>query len=293
MLNGLGGGLNLIAPIVFAKFNSSVKGYNIMNLLAMGIILSCSLGGITGIHQRVEPLKDAGYKAKDVLRIIKLKPIVAFFIGGLIVQTGLAFVATSNPYYATYALGSIGKLTIMNTVAIVGGPVSLLAVPLAKKIGKRRIYVCGMIVTAIGCLVRLVAVNDKTSGLVAACISSVICSCGTSFAQLLYYSIQADNIDYVDYKLGLRAEGVIAAATSMITKISNGIGAAFSLYVLSWTANGDGSYTKLGLSLADGLIPGIVVFVGAIVFLLLYRINNAEAEKNSGGAFGKTGDGGK
>ena len=35
---GLGGGLNLIAPIVFAKFNSSVKGYNIMNLLAMGII---------------------------------------------------------------------------------------------------------------------------------------------------------------------------------------------------------------------------------------------------------------
>ena len=276
---GLGGGLNLIAPIVFAKFNSSVKGYNIMNLLAMGIILSCSLGGITGIHQRVEPLKDAGYKAKDVLRIIKLKPIVAFFIGGLIVQTGLAFVATSNPYYATHALGSIGKLTIMNTVAIVGGPVSLLAVPLAKKIGKRRIYVCGMIVTAIDCLVRLVAVNDKTSGLVAACISSVICSCGTSFAQLLYYSIQADNIDYVDYKLGLRAEGVIAAATSMITKISNGIGAAFSLYVLSWTANGDGSYTKLGLSLADGLIPGIVVFVGAIVFLLLYRINNEEAEK--------------
>lgn len=251
---GLGGGLNLIAPIVFAKFNSSVKGYNIMNLLAMGIILSCSLGGITGIHQRVEPLKDAGYKAKDVLRIIKLKPIVAFFIGGLIVQAGLAFVATSNPYYATYALGSIGKLTIMNTVAIVGGPASLLAVPLAKKIGKRRIYVCGMIVTAIGCLVRLVAVNDKTSGLVAACISSVICSCGTSFAQLLYYSIQADNIDYVDYKLGLRAEGVIAAATSMITKISNGIGAAFSLYVLSWTANGDGSYTKLGLSLADSLI---------------------------------------
>ena len=68
---GLGGGLNLIAPIVFAKFNSSVKGYNIMNLLAMGIILSCSLGGITGIHQRVEPLKDAGYKAKDVLRIIE------------------------------------------------------------------------------------------------------------------------------------------------------------------------------------------------------------------------------
>ena len=136
---GLGGGLNLIAPIVFAKFNSSVKGYNIMNLLAMGIILSCSLGGITGIHQRVEPLKDAGYKAKDVLRIIKLKPIVAFFIGGLIVQTGLAFVATSNPYYATHALGSIGKLTIMNTVAIVGGPVSLLAVPLAKKIGKTRV----------------------------------------------------------------------------------------------------------------------------------------------------------
>ena len=30
---------------------------------------------------------------------------------------------------------------------------------------------------------------------------------------------------------------------------------------------------------ADGLIPGIVVFVGAIVFLLLYRINNEEAEK--------------
>lgn len=232
-----------------------------------------------GVRQKVEPTKAAGYKAKDFLKIITLKPIVAFFIGGLIIQTGLAFLSTSNPYYATYALGSIGKLTIINTVGIIGGPVALLAVPLAKKIGKRRVYAYGMIVTAIGYFVRLVAVNDRTSGLVAVCISSIISSCGTCFAQLLYYSIQADNIDYVDYKLGLRAEGVIAAATSMITKISNGIGAAFSLYVLSWTADGSGSYTKFGLSLVDGIIPGIVVLVGAVIFLMLYKINNEEAEK--------------
>ena len=65
----------------------------------------------------------------------------------------------------------------------------------------------------------------------------------------------------------------------LIVQVQEFLRILFSLYVLSWTANGDGSYTKLGLSLADGLIPGIVVFVGAIVFLLLYRINNAEAEK--------------
>ncbi len=275
----LGGVFNLVAPVVFAKFNSSLTGYNIMTVTAIAIIASCSLGGVMGVRQKVEPTKAAGYKAKDFLKIITLKPIVAFFIGGLIIQTGLAFLSTSNPYYATYALGSIGKLTIINTVGIIGGPVALLAVPLAKKIGKRRVYAYGMIVTAIGYFVRLVAVNDRTSGLVAVCISSIISSCGTCFAQLLYYSIQADNIDYIDYKLGLRAEGVIAAATSMITKISNGIGAAFSLYVLSWTADGSGSYTKFGLSLVDGIIPGIVVLVGAVIFLMLYKINNEEAEK--------------
>ena len=57
------------------------------------------------------------------------------------------------------------------------------------------------------------------------------------------------------------------------------IDAITQFYMSKLTTDGDGSYTKLGLSLADGLIPGIVVFVGAIVFLLLYRINNEEAEK--------------
>lgn len=277
---GIGGGVfSLFIPLVLGKFNSSVTGYNIVNIIAMVMIVSCSIGGILGVRQHIEPSKNSEYNFKDVLKIIKMKPIIAFFAGGLIIQTGTVFIATANVYFATYALGSIDKLSVINLVAAIGGPVSLLALPAAKKIGKRKVYVYGMIVGGLGCLVRLIAVNSQTSGLVAACVSTMIFNSGISFAQLLYYSIQADNIDYIDYKLGLRAEGIIAASTSMLTKICNGLGGAFTLYVLSWTANSDGSYSTLGLSLVDGILPAVLMTVGAIVFFLLYRIENSDVQE--------------
>ena len=277
---GIGGGIfSLFIPLVLGKFNSSVTGYNVVNIIAMVMIVSCSIGGILGVRQHVEPSKDSGYRFKDILKIVTMKPLVAFFIGGLIIQTGMVFIATSNAYFATYALGSIGKLSVLNLVAAVGGPISLLALPAAKKIGKRKVYVYGMIAGGLGCLVRLFAVNSQTSGLIAACVSTAIFNSGISFAQLLYYSIQADNIDYIDYKLGLRAEGIIAASTSMLTKICNGLGGAFTLYVLSWTENDNGTYSMFGLSLVDAIIPAVMMTVGAIVFFLLYRIENSDVEK--------------
>ena len=277
---GIGGGVfSLFIPLILEKYDSSVTGYNIVNIIAMVMIVVCSIGGILGVRQNVEVSKDSGYGFRNVLKILTMKPLVAFFVAGLIIQTGTVFIGTANAYYARYALGSIDKLSIMNLVAAVGGPVSLLALPVAKKIGKRKVYVYGMIVGGLGCLVRLFAVNGQTSGLVAACVSTAIFNSGISFAQLLYYSIQADNIDYIDYKLGLRAEGIVAASTSMLTKICNGLGGAFTLYVLAWTKSENGSYSNFGLSLVDAVLPAVLMVVGAVVFFLLYRLDNSDVEK--------------
>lgn len=276
---GVGGGaLGLFVPILLGAFNSSVKGFNVTNLIVMAIILSCSIGGIMGVRQKIEPSAQSGYKAADIFRIFKTMPVVASFVGGLIIQTGMAFIGTANVYYATHALGSVGKLSLINLVPIIGTPITLLAIPAAKRIGKRRVYFYGILVAGFGCFARLIAVNTGTSGLVAACASSLIYNTGVGFAQLLFYSVQADNIDYIDYKLGFRAEGIIAAITSMITKVSNGIGGAFTLYVLSWTANSDSSYSKFGLVLSDSIIPGAAIIVGGIIFFALYRIENKDVE---------------
>lgn len=276
---GVGGGaLGLFVPVLLGAFNSSVKGYNVTNLIVMAIILSCSIGGIMGVRQKIEPSAQSGYKAADVFKVFKTMPVVASFVGGLIIQTGMAFIGTANAYYATHALGSVGKLSLINLVPIIGTPITLLAIPAAKRIGKRRVYFYGILVAGLGCFVRLVAVNTGVSGLAAACVSSLIYNTGVGFAQLLFYSVQADNIDYIDYKLGFRAEGIIAAITSMITKVSNGIGGAFTLYVLSWTANPDSSYSKFGLVLSDGIIPGTAIIVGGIIFFALYKIENKDVE---------------
>ena len=278
---GIGGFvLGFAAPILLSKFNSSKEAYVLLTFAAVIQVLACSIGGIAGVKQRINYENRNGYRLADLLRILTVKPVLMTFISGMFFFTGNAFVATSNTYYATFILGDVGKMTILNIAQAIGCvPAALIAPFAAKKIGKKAVYGAGIIVGGVGILLRLFAVNANTSGVIACAVSSAILAAGMGFSQLLFYSIQADNIDYVDYDIGLRSEGAVSAMTSMITKIGNGLGGAFPLYILAWTKTSSGAYSNYGLALADGVIPGILMIAGGLFFLFFYRLSTEKMEE--------------
>ena len=99
----------------------------------------------------------------------------------------------------------------------------------------------------------------------------------------LMYSIQADNVDYIEYKLDNRAEGAIASLNSFVTKAGQGLGGAIPSYVLAATgyvANAkQTTMAHTGIILITIVIPPIFMLIAALVFGIGYNLNNKSMQE--------------
>jgi GPH family glycoside/pentoside/hexuronide:cation symporter/glucuronide carrier protein len=108
-------------------------------------------------------------------------------------------------------------------------------------------------------------------------ITTLLASVGIGFFMPLLIGISADNVDYVEYTRGQRAEGTLSSLVSFVVKAAMGIGGAIPGYVLAATgyvANQAQTETaKMGIIMNNILIPSILVLISGLVFGLGYGIN--------------------
>jgi Na+/melibiose symporter-like transporter len=106
---------------------------------------------------------------------------------------------------------------------------------------------------------------------------------GAGIQQILFYSLQADATDYVEWKFGYRAEGVIASVFSFIVKAGLGIGSAMGAYFLGiyhYIPNqAQTAETIQGLYTVSFLIPGILAILAVIIWIIGYPLNKIAREK--------------
>lgn len=117
-------------------------------------------------------------------------------------------------------------------------------------------------------------------------IATVVAGFGAGLAMPLQYGIQADNTDYIELKLGYRAEGAVASLSSFITKCAMGIGGAIPGYVLA-LVHFD-STTMIQTSMVNNMIifctvgsPVIFCCLAIVVFKLGYPITKEKLEEQN------------
>lgn len=105
-----------------------------------------------------------------------------------------------------------------------------------------------------------------------------ISAIGGGINSLLNYGIQADNMDYIEWKFGFRAEGAVASISSFIVKAAQGVGsaiAAFALAIIKFdkdlTIQSDD--TIQGLYLITFGLPCLFYIVGFFIWTLFYPLN--------------------
>jgi GPH family glycoside/pentoside/hexuronide:cation symporter/glucuronide carrier protein len=155
----------------------------------------------------------------------------------------------------------------------------VLSVPLGNKFGKKPVWIAGALIGSIIPLFRLFAITN----IPLIYITTLFAGVGSGLTMALNYGIQADNIDYVEYKRGQRAEGAIASVSSFMVKAASGIGGAIPGYVLAATgyvANQAQTETaKMGIIMNNILIPSIIALISVLVFGLGYGINKEKLEQ--------------
>ncbi|OAS82587.1 MULTISPECIES: MFS transporter [Metabacillus] len=134
-------------------------------------------------------------------------------------------------YYFTY---NVERPELASVVASIGAFVPIIgtfATPfISKKMYKRTWFMIASTINLIGIIIMLIA-NVNIAGLI---MGAVIAALGFGARQSIYFSMQADPVDYGEWKTGISAAGLMMALNGFIGKVALAVAGALSGLFLSW-----------------------------------------------------------
>jgi sugar (glycoside-pentoside-hexuronide) transporter len=261
-------------PIV-SSFANPRQGYHVLIIAASVFILVFSILGTLGIRERVYPVSDKAYKFRDVLRIIGAKPVFVHFVNTLLLQIGNGLTQGTLIFFFTYVLNRPDLFALAASGYIVGIIFASFVTPKLVRIwGKKNTKSAANILMMAGLFVLFFLPADQPMLFV---LVTLIISPGMGVNQILVYSIQADNTDYIEWKKGYRAEGAIAAVNSFIIKAGLGVGSAIGAYLLAYVNyvpnQAQTVRTIQGLYWVNYLIPAMISLIALGVWIFGYPLN--------------------
>lgn len=275
--------IEIIIPIILTKFGTSVKVYNAIIVIFILVVLIFTVGGVLGLRNNRYFENEYGNLKKtsgisSFIMIFTERNVFYTFLSGVFFYTANAMLAVSNTYFAMYYLGSV-KYLVYVTFATYSLEmfVVLLISEFTKKWGTRNVFAIGLIISGIGLVIRFIPWNNISIAFIVLLLSCAMYGFGYGLVMILFYSIQAENVDMVYRKKRIESEGTIAALMSMVNKFGKGIGGAIPLYILGIMKLPNGTYSQLSLRLIDGLIPALLFVIAGIIFGTKYKIENNDA----------------
>ena len=133
-------------------------------------------------------------------------------------------------YYFTY---NVGRPDLVSTVAALSASVPILgtfATPfLARKWHKRTMFMVGSSIVLAGIIIMIVAQTHVTGLIVGVLIGAL----GSGLRMSIFFSMQADPVDYGEWKTGISAAGILSSANGFIGKVALAGAGAISGWTLT------------------------------------------------------------
>lgn len=209
------------------------------------------------------------------------KPLLILCLGAFFLLTAMFTMNAVGMYYARDVLGNAGYYTFLMLAQTVGTILVASLVPsITIRIGKRNGYIMSVGLAIIGYLVIFFL---PPGTLVGALVAWFFLGAGTGGSNALMFSMQADTVDYGEWKSGIRSEGGSYSILSFIRKVGQGVGgwaggAVVAAFGYVGGAAMQSAEAVQGIRVATGLVPAIVaVFAAAVMFF--YRLDSEEHAK--------------
>lgn len=177
-----------------------------------------------------ESAKSASLK-ETVVSLAHNTPWKLFAANILFQWTGYFIQSSALVYYYKYYVGSTSMSSLVATIMTMVPLVANLAVPfLAKRMGKRNLYSTAAGVQLAG-LVLILAANLNTPGIVC---GAFITALGYGIKESIYFSMQADPVDYGEWKTGVQAAGTLSSVNGFLGKVAQAAAGGISGLLLAW-----------------------------------------------------------
>lgn len=205
------------------------------------------------------------------------RPLLMLCVSSFAFLTGMLALSTVQLYYlrdVLHALPLYAVLSIVQIGAVFG--LAALVPTLVRRFGKRNSYVAGGVVMIIGGITVFLA---PPSAAPLAFAGLVLCQIGIALVNMLVWALEADTVEYGEWKTGVRAEGIIYALFSFTRKTGQAVGGALAAYALALGGYAAGveaqsESAEWGIRAAAGLLPAVAALI-AIVIMFFYPLTDA------------------
>ncbi|PKG23850.1 MFS transporter [Niallia nealsonii] len=194
------------------------------------------------------------------------KPYYIFALNILFMWGAYFFQQGALIYYFTY---NLNRPDLVGLIAGIGSFVPLagtfITPIIAKRMYKRNLFMIASAVNLLGILLML-AVGASIPFII---VGAIIAAIGHGTRQSIYFSMQADPVDYGEWKTGINAAGILSALNGFIGKVTMAIAGALFGLMLTW-----GNYAPnttqtndalLAIKMGYLIIPAIFVVISMII----------------------------
>jgi glucuronide carrier protein len=218
------------------------------------------------------------------------RPLVLLSASSVLFLAGMFALITVAVYYARDVLGNAELyivMTVVQTAALVGAAT---IVPAAvARFGKKRAYVVAGVV-AVAAAIGFALAPGSAPVIAIACYG--VLGLGLGAINTLIFALQADTVDFGEWKSGVRAEGASYSVLSFMRKAGQAVGggaAAYTIglggYVSGAAVQGDAAVTAIRI--AAGIVPAVAI-AGAVAVMLAYPLTEESFRKIVGELAGRS-----
>src|SRR5690625_2342040 len=231
--------------------------------------------------REVVPRGTGTLNLRTTLRMVRRnKPLLVLCVGALFLLGGSFTMNAVMMYYARDVVGSAGYFTWLFLCQTIGTIAIAAAVPaITDRLGKR----LGYAALALAAVTGFVLIGlTPTGNLPMALLAFLVYGVGFGGTNALMFSMQADTVDYGEWRTGTRAEGGSYSILSFVRKTGQGIGgflggAIIAAFGYAAGAQNQSAEAVQGIKIAAGWAPAVLCLVAALI-VLFYPLGSAEHE---------------
>ncbi|MBU2548410.1 MAG: MFS transporter [Proteobacteria bacterium] len=261
-------------PVV-GLFASEAAGWRTVSLVYGLLAAALTLVTFFSVRERVFQVEDFGDRLRDLPRIIgRNRPFLLLSLGMLMQLTAISILAAMINYFFKYNLARESFIPVAFLCLFVPAALALpFWVWLSRKQNKGTVFNLGMGLVALTMVVLYFI--DEFQPLPIGLLL-VLAGVGLSTIYLSPWSMVPDTVEYLEWKTGLRREGLIYGFFCFVQKLGaalggfvSGQGLALAGYVPNAVQTPD---ALLGIRLLTTLAPVLLVIAG-IAFIRFYPID--------------------
>ena len=254
-------------PIV-ALFPTQQIGWGNVALLFAILVVVTQVIAFFSTSETYSAEKVTGYKLKDSYKMVwQNKPFVMLCVALLLLYTVTVMASSVLNYFCKYNLQNEGFISIA-LISMFG--LSALLLPLwvmiSNKIGKKMVYILGLAIFGCGFL-WMFFMNG--TDIVTWLPVFILLGIGFSAAMLSIFSIVAETIEYGEWKLGVRTEGILYGVYIFTMKLAASVAMLIIGFGLEWAGyvpNVVQTQTALnGIRTLSTIVPFAILIAGAII----------------------------